>query len=457
MKRIPIEFEKRMKSLLIDEFDSFIESYNQPAHQGLRINTLKTQVEEFLRRSPFSLEPVPWCPTGFYYSEQDRPGKHPYHAAGVYYIQEPSAMSVVEFLQPVPGENILDLCAAPGGKSTQIAAYLQGNGFLVSNEIHPSRSKALSENIERCGIKNALVTNETPERLAARFPTFFDRILVDAPCSGEGMFRKLEEACDDWSNEKVAHCAFMQEEILDAAALMLKPGGVMVYSTCTFSPEENEKKMVQFLEKHPSFVLEQLPPHHGMVEGRSDWGEGPEELGKTLRLWPHRLRGEGHYVARLRKAEGQEHMPGKIRQPKVDKQAIKSFEEFQTSYLTSEIVQHDGFLQFGEQLYLHPLGMPSIDKLKVVRPGWHLGTVKKGRFEPSHALALGLQKEQARLTHTFHPTDMDLLRYLRGESIMIYTEQKGWTLVCVEEFPIGWGKISNGQLKNHYPKGLRWV
>ncbi|MEW9672045.1 RsmF rRNA methyltransferase first C-terminal domain-containing protein [Ammoniphilus sp. 3BR4] len=457
MKKIPAEFEQTMRNLLEGEFDSFMASYQESSQQGLRVNTLKVDPELFLHGSGFSLEPVPWCPSGFYYSEKDRPGKHPYHAAGVYYIQEPSAMSVVEFLQPKPGEKILDLCAAPGGKSTHIAAYLQGQGLLVTNEIHATRAKALSENIERCGVRNALVTNETPERLASRFPAFFDRILVDAPCSGEGMFRKLDEACEDWSPDKIAHCSAMQSDILDAAAIMLKPGGVIVYSTCTFSPEENEKKIASFLYNHPSFELEALPPLHGMASGRAEWAGGREEVRKTVRLWPHLLKGEGHFAARLRKTEGNEDSLEKVRPAKVEKQALGLFYEFCKEYLINEWTGEGSFLLFGDQLYFHPLEIPSIEKLKVLRPGWHLGTVKKGRFEPSHALALGLEKEQALYSQTFQPTDERLLRYLRGESLMVDTEQKGWALVCVEKFPVGWGKISNGQLKNHYPKGLRWV
>ncbi len=456
MATIPEDFKIKMKTLLQDDYPSFLQSFEQESEQGLRINLLKTNAETFRKHLDFKLEPVPWCPIGFYYSKEDRPGKHPYHAAGVYYIQEPSAMSVVEFLEPKPGDMILDLCAAPGGKSTHIAAYMQGEGLLVSNEIHPSRVKALSENIERCGVTNALVTNETPERLAPRFPAFFDRILVDAPCSGEGMFRKLDEACEDWSGEKIEHCASMQADILEAAATMLKPGGILVYSTCTFSPEENEKTVARFLEKYPSFELEEIPFVAGMQPGRPDWASGEEILSRTIRLWPHQLKGEGHFVARLRKNDGPEALDRKSsKQAKVDKQAMKVFEEFCHSTLTFDWEFSGEYLLFGEQLYAAPSEMPSIDKLKVTRPGWHLGTIKKSRFEPSHALALGLKKSQANHL-AFSPKEESILRYLRGEALMVESAGKGWTLVCVDAFPIGWGKLSDGQLKNHYPKGLRW-
>lgn len=462
MKKIPEPFQQRMKSMLQEEYDAFIQTYETSSHQGLRVNTLKIETTKFMELSPFSLEPVPWCPTGYYYSEGDRPGKHPYHAAGLYYIQEPSAMSVVEWLQPQPGEKILDLCAAPGGKSTQIAAYLQGQGLLITNEINHSRAKALSENIERCGVKNAIVTNEPPDRLANRFPVFFDRILVDAPCSGEGMFRKLDEACDDWSSEKVMFCANMQEEILDSAARMLKPGGTIVYSTCTFSPEENEGKMAQFLSKHPEFELEELHPQHGMTAGRPEWGAGREDVSRTIRLWPHLLRGEGHFAAKLRKLdEAEDEGPLstiKEHKSKVDKASLQLFQEFQKEYLSFEQPLEDKQLfMFGEHLYAAPSGMPSIDKLKVLRPGWHLGTIKKGRFEPSHSLALGLVSSEAKQTLSFRSAQSELERYLKGESLMVEGTLKGWTLVCVEDYPLGWGKVSNGQCKNHYPKGLRWV
>ncbi len=462
MKKIPELFQQRMKSMLQKEYHAFIQTYEASSHQGLRVNTLKIEASTFLPLSPFSLEPVPWCPTGYYYSDQYRPGKHPYHAAGLYYIQEPSAMSVVEWLEPQPGERILDLCAAPGGKSTQIAAFLQGQGLLITNEINHSRAKALSENIERCGVKNALVTNETPDRLADRFPAFFDRILVDAPCSGEGMFRKLEEACDDWSNDKVMFCANMQEEILDCAAHMLKPGGIIVYSTCTFSPEENEGKMAQFLSKHPEFELEDLHHQHGISSGCPDWGEGREDLHKTARLWPHRLKGEGHFAAKLRKIDGDEAeetiFTVRERKSKVDKPSLQLFDEFQKEFLTLEQLLNDNsFLLFGDQLYAAPQGMPNIDKLKVVRPGWHLGTVKKGRFEPSHSLSLGLKQNEVKQYLTFRSDQPEIERYLKGESLMVEGTMKGWTLICVDDYPLGWGKVSNGQCKNHYPKGLRWV
>jgi NOL1/NOP2/sun family putative RNA methylase len=435
-------------------------SYENKSVQGLRLNPQKVAQEDFIAHLPFNLEPVPWCPTGFYYGEDDRPGKHPYHAAGLYYIQEPSAMAVVEVLAPQPGDRVLDLCAAPGGKTTQISGYLGSTGMLVSNEIHPGRAKILSENAERWGARNILVTNETPDKLAERFPLYFDKIVVDAPCSGEGMFRKLSEAVEDWSNGKVTQCAAMQKDILDQAADMLKPGGVLVYSTCTFAPAENENQIAAFLSRRDDFTLEESSLSAFFSHGVPEWsGQNPEnqsELAETMRLWPHQLKGEGHYIARLRKSQAD--AGSDIPDPKGKKLTAdvrKLFEAFCKNSLT--FIPEGRFELFGDQLYILPDGLPPLNRLKVARAGWHLGTVKKGRFEPSHALALSLKPGEWKQSADFAADSQDILRYLRGESLMVDSSENGWTVVTVDGYPIGWGKNVNGQFKNHYPKGLRWV
>ena len=273
---LPKEFEDRMRKMLGEEADAFFASYDREKFTALRVNPIKGDKETFLSKGIFTLTPVPWEENGMYYSGVDTPGKHPYHDAGVYYIQEPSAQMPGSLLNALPGERILDFCSAPGGKATQIASSMKGEGLLVCNEYVPNRAKILSENIERMGIKNALVINETPSHLAQLFPSFFHRIMVDAPCSGEGMFRKNEEAKNEWSLENVQICADRQDEILDAAATMLLPGGRIVYSTCTFAPDENEGSVLRFIERHPDFHL---------VESH--------------RLWPHKVKGEGHFVAVL--------------------------------------------------------------------------------------------------------------------------------------------------------------
>lgn len=462
---LPEEFVSRMKELLGTEFSSFFQSYSQTPRHGLRVNTLKVSPEEFVRLSPFRLEPVPWCPIGFQYDANERPGKHPYHSAGLYYIQEPSAMAAAEALDAQPGERILDLCAAPGGKTTHIASAMRGEGLLIANEPHVARVKALSENVERMGIRNAIVLNETPERLAEQFPAFFDRILVDAPCSGEGMFRKLPEAVDDWSPSKVTECHQIQKGILDAAARMLKPDGTLVYSTCTFAPLENEQTIEDFLQNHPTFYLESLSRAEWFAPGRPEWSRKQRpDLGKTARLWPHLLEGEGHFLAKLVKTDDPEEgaavrrSKNRSKMNSALKEAVQAWHSFAHENLPEMTNAADdaSFQLYGEQLYVSPLPGFDWSGIKVTRAGWHLGTVKKNRFEPSHALALALVPGASVRTISLSPEDEQILRYLKGETLA-HTGEAGWTVVSVNGFPLGWGKASGGQLKNHYPKGLRWV
>jgi len=536
---LPQEFLNRMEQMLGEEYPAFLESYEKEKQQSLRINPIKGETEQIKNKLPFSLSPVPWERHGFCYGGEDAPGRHPYHEAGVYYIQEPSAMAPVSYLMSDVyeensgeehgySERILDLCAAPGGKSTQIAgamyeAYQKGSwrdrGILISNEINPARAKILSENVERMGISNAVVTNETPWHLAELFKSYFTRILVDAPCSGEGMFRKNEEACTEWSPQNVQLCADRQDEILDCAASMLASGGKLVYSTCTFAPAENEGSMARFLHRHPEFSIEQVALAEGMSPGVPEWayfdeaaqgqesrmlqgkqvpqrqqaaqenqvpqdkklsGEQAEELRKTVRLFPHKINGEGHYLAVLRKegsipkgyqgyyrngiekgvSEKEKNVPGK---------GCVEFYEFARETLRGEWLQKQEeeslYLRFGEQLYFAPKEMPSVKGLKVLRPGLHLGTIKKNRFEPSHALALALKPE-----HVVHSMDFpaenrksgetaaeagsQVRNYLTGGTFPAEGE-KGWYLISADGFSIGWGKLAGGVMKNHYPKGLR--
>lgn len=450
---LPIEFENRMKNMLGEEYAAFLASYDEKKWQSLRINTLKTEKKSFLLEKKFSLEPVAWCETGYYYGDGEQPGKHPYHDAGVYYIQEASAMAPGTYLEAQPGERILDLCAAPGGKSTQAACMLQGEGLLVCNEIHPARAKILSENIERMGVRNALVTNETPQALEKAFPLYFDRILVDAPCSGEGMFRKNEEARQEWSLANVELCASRQQEILQCAANMLKPGGRLIYSTCTFAPLENENMIGWFLKNHPDFTIKEIKKWDGMAAGEPAWMEEPiEEIKGTLRLWPHKLRGEGHYVAVLERD-----LSGTVgREPVVEKgiseKECKEYLEFAKQYLKTP--PKGKLIRFGEQLYIAPDELPSLHKLRVLRPGLHLGTMKKNRFEPSHALALALKPSEVKNSLQLLADGEEIRTYLRGETLSAKGE-KGWYLICAGDYSIGWGKLSGDVMKNHYPKGLR--
>ena len=343
-------------------------------------------------------------------------------------------MAPVALLDPQPGERICDLCAAPGGKTTQIAGRMLGKGFLLCNEWSPKRAKILSRNIERMGVPNALVTNEHPANLASRFPGFFDRVIVDAPCSGEGMFRKEEAAVTDWSQETVEMCARRQAEILNSAADLVRPGGRLVYSTCTFAPEEDEQAVANFLAEHPEFVPEPLDV---------PWFVPVENAG--YRLWPHKLLGEGHFAAVLRKTGGEEGGTPALPGEKLPKQWASFAKELDIRLPEGKAVS------FGNNLFWAPADMPDIRRLKVLRPGLELGEVKKDRFEPAHALALWL-KESAN-EESYGPESEEMKAYLHGE--VVPSGKKGWCLVKAGDFSIGWGKGDGRVLKNHYPKGLR--
>lgn len=454
---LPIEFQERMQEMLGEEYQEFLKGYDKPRFHALRRNPLKIGEEEFKKKIPYELTPVPWAKHGYYYKHEEQPGKHPFHEAGVYYIQEPSAMSVVEYLEVKPGEQVLDLCAAPGGKTTQIAGFMEGEGLLICNEIHPQRAKILSENIERLGVKNAMVTNETPQKLSAVFPGFFDKILVDAPCSGEGMFRKNEEALVEWSLENVQMCADRQDEILEEVAKMLRPGGRICYSTCTFAPAENEDCMARFLTKHPEFHIVEVERKGNMSAGNPAYAtQLAKDIDKTIRLWPHKLDGEGHFIAVLEK-EGILESDYKPLSRNGNEKAIKEKEcqeylEFEQEFLKSKN-KRELFL-FGEQLYAMPENMPGLKGLKVLRPGLHLGTLKKKRFEPSHALALALKPEEAVNTWDLKADGLEIKQYLSGQTFQA-EGPKGWYLITVDGYSIGWGKLAGGIMKNHYPKGLR--
>ena len=457
---LPIEFEKKMKAFLGDEWDDFLYSYDNNRFQALRFNTLKVQSPEERMRILKTLKissdkKVSWANEAYYFDENVRPGKHPYHEMGLYYIQEPSAMSAAALLAPKPGMRVLDLCAAPGGKSTQLATYLGDSGLLVSNEINTQRSRILSQNIERMGIKNAIVTNEDSFVLASHFPGFFNAIQVDAPCSGEGMFRKLPEAIEQWSMENVAICAARQKEILDNAAVMLKPGGVIVYSTCTFSKEENEDVIEYFLERHPDFTLEEME-----------------------RFWPHKVDGEGHFVAKLvrrgsvdtdlkadRKTKKNKNSKNRKNEtkPALTKENMKLLSEFLDETISENMaawIKNSRLVMFGEQLYRLPDMEVDIKGLKVQRAGLHIGEFKKQRFEPSHSLALALKLNDAKNLVKLTCDNPQTIGFFNGQSVVLSDEQtaeckKGWALVCVDGYPAGWGKVNGAQVKNHYPKGLR--
>ena len=450
---LPAEFLEKMQLILGGEYELFLKSYDEKRKSALRINTLKGNKEKLFAALGEELSPVPWTEDGFFYTDKMQPGKSPLHEAGAYYIQEPSAMIPAELLKALPGECILDLCAAPGGKTTKIAADMQGEGLLVANEIHPKRAAVLSSNVERMGIKNTVVTNESSGRLLKKFPEFFDGILVDAPCSGEGMFRKDEEAIAQWSKENVLRCAVRQKEILENAAAMLRKGGRLVYSTCTFSPEENEKTVIGFLNEHPEFSIEETESLPFVSHGRPELADNDQRAAFTFRIWPHLTQGEGHFAAVLRKNGDSE--KGNIYRQSVKAPCPKEYEKLYKAFADEFLINppKGEISAFRDNLYIMPPFLPSLDSIKVLRFGLHLGTVKKNRFEPSHSLAMALKPNNAQRIE-LKISEKKIFAYLRGETIPA-ENLKGWCLVSTEGYTAGWGKAAGGILKNHYPKGLR--
>lgn len=420
MTELPAEFKGRMKKILGEEFDSFIESYSRPPEKGIRVNPLKIPPEEFEKISPVQLDgKVLWEKCG-YYANGESLGKSIAHAAGMYYVQEPSAMCAAPELEVKAGERVLDLCSAPGGKGTQLAAYMDGGGILVLNEIDGKRCDILRSNVERLGVKNAVTTNRTPQSLAEKFEGYFDKILVDAPCSGEGMFKKEPNAIPEWSLANVLRCAERQAEILNCADKMLAGGGRLVYSTCTFAPEEDEEQIENFLKAHSGY-----------------------RLLKIQKLFPHKVRGEGHFCAVLEKTGGERRETCKLKF-KVDKTAERLYREFEKEYLS---VRMENLHLFGDKLYSLLDGLPEI-----MRSGIFLGEIKSGRFEPSHTLAMCLKKDEA----TYIEVDENTaIKYLRGLTFDCGGEEKGWRLVTFLGYPLGWCKAVGGVAKNHLPKGLR--
>ncbi|QAY66391.1 RsmB/NOP family class I SAM-dependent RNA methyltransferase [Paenibacillus protaetiae] len=546
---LPLLFVERMKQLLKGDFDRFIASYDEPRLYGLRVNPLKITAGQWKELSPIghSTKSVPWAPEGFYYNGEDRPARHPHYHAGLYYIQEPSAMAPVELLDVQPGHRVLDLCAAPGGKSTQIAGKLQGKGVLVTNDNARERTKPLAKNIELAGVRNAVVLNEEPASLVTVFRGWFDRILVDAPCSGEGMFRKDEAMVQSWESHSVERCSVMQHHILRHAAELLAPGGKLVYSTCTFAPEENERQIAKFLADRPDFEVVPVDPNYGWTEGRPDWADETEpgyEAGEwqrnvaetqgTVRLWPYLIHGEGHYAAVLRKKPGEaapenrdavaetaqaawdirghiitenpDHRDARF-EPAPDQRGGKKrrddrggrlnasvprggakgkgafkrlstkeegaapeqlWERFASEQLLFQRQQEMQIYLFGSLVYLQPLGMPSLDGLKVVRSGWLIGGVDNGKFTPSQALAMGLTQREASVSLNWPAEDPQVFRYLRGETLFVEPDElitadssvqkdkfKGYVLICADGYPLGWGVYAAGMVKNKLPAGWR--
>ncbi|MCR5232812.1 MAG: RsmF rRNA methyltransferase first C-terminal domain-containing protein [Lachnospiraceae bacterium] len=497
---LPTDYIQRMKELLKDEYEDYLRSFEIKSYKALRLNPLQADEARLLAllEKPDIVngalnggekpERVPWEPFGYYYDDGAKPGVSPYHEAGAYYIQEPSAMKPVTMMEwhkteDIPKLRVLDLCAAPGGKTTQIASYMKGRGVLVCNEYVPQRARILSQNIERMGVRNAIVINETPASLKDVFISYFDRILVDAPCSGEGMFRKNPEAVNEWSSDNVDMCAGRQDEILDCAAMMLKPGGIMVYSTCTFSPQEDEECISRFINRHPDYELvgmEKLYPHK--VKGEGHFAAELKRSGEAHdgyctkgtvdgTIFSEFISGNGNAARDVKNTSAGKRVMGKNGQgngKSAVKQALRS--DFLKGIIREESLKFsdggcawgDGKLVFfGDNIYLVPMDAPGFDGLRVLRPGLQLGTLKKDRFEPAHALALAIGSEDAE--RTVDITYDEAKAYLAGMSITLTGDESdvngemdnGWCLVCLDGLSLGWGKITGNVVKNHYPKGLR--
>lgn len=457
--QLPEEFIAKYQQLMGDEAAEFLAAFDQPSCSGFRTNPLKNG--QPLATIDQASGKVPYVPTG-YYGQVD--GKSLDHVTGWVYSQEPSAMFVGEVVDPQPGEKVLDLCAAPGGKTTHLAAKMNNEGLLVANEIFRKRAKVLAENMERWGATNALVTNESPATLEKQFPQFFDRILVDAPCSGEGMFRKEPAGIEYWSPDYPAECANRQKKILESAMKMLKPGGVLVYSTCTFAPEEDEQNIAWLLANYPAMAIQPIAKAAGMDDGRPEWADGNPALKQAVRLFPHHQQGEGHFIAKLQNTAAASPAVAKAKKKKKDKKHQRStnrpdkdqqarFTEFVDEFMPDYTPQQ--LIVFGDQLYDLPAGVPTVDGLTVMRPGLHLGTFKKNRFEPALAWALATNPEKtARKISISHD---QWRKYVHGDVIAIDDDlANGWYLLVCEGHSCGFGKLVGKTVKNFYPKGLRF-
>jgi 16S rRNA C967 or C1407 C5-methylase (RsmB/RsmF family)/NOL1/NOP2/fmu family ribosome biogenesis protein len=490
---LPAAFEARMRELLGPEAADFLDSYRRPAQRAVRANPLKLDPAALPGLLGIDPDPVPWCPEAWFLPEGIRVGDSLAHAAGLCYLQEPSALAVGEALDVWPGQRVLDLAAAPGGKATLAAGRLGDRGVVVANEVQGSRVKALADNLDRWGSWQTVLAGETVARLADRLGGTFDRVLLDAPCSGEGLFRRNPAAAAQWRPGQVRGSAERQRGLLADAARLVRPGGVLVYSTCTFAPEENEQQVAGFLAAHPGWELQPIPWHDGFSPGRPDWSDGgPPELARTVRLWPHHTRAEGHFIAKLgcpaaaapagpaatapagppsvrgnpaarraapRRGSVADRGDGGVRSSTAPGSAapgavLGGWRGFADEALVGGAVQErvPVVTAVGERVYVVPDPELAGAGVRLVRPGLLLGRQRPGRFEPGHALAMAAGPAAARRVRAVD--DTEAAAWLRGETLAA-GGPPGWTLVAWNGWPLGWGRVAGGTLKNHYPKGLR--
>ncbi|MCH5264306.1 MAG: RsmB/NOP family class I SAM-dependent RNA methyltransferase [Lachnospiraceae bacterium] len=457
---LPAKFCEEMKRILGEEYEEYLASMEEPRRYGLRINTAKISVEEFEAIAPFPLTKIPYVDNGYYYDGSIQPAKHPYYFAGLYYLQDPSAMTPASRLPVEKGDRVLDLCAAPGGKATELAAKLGGTGLLVANDISSKRAKALLKNIELFGVENSFVVTEYPQKLQEHFTGFFDKILIDAPCSGEGMFRKEPSMIKAWEQNGPEFYAKLQEDILSQALPLLKPGGMLLYSTCTFSPLEDEGSVAKMLAMDENLELVPMEGYKGFVQGRPELiGSGEEALRQCVRIFPHKLEGEGHFLALLHKKgeEAETPEPVPVSRGGLKGEEKKLFEEFARN--VNRVFEPGRLECKNGMVYYMPEGLQGLRGLRFLRSGLFLGEVKKNRFEPSQSFAMALKRGEYKNCLNLSVEDERVIRYLKGETLSLQggelQSRDGWHLVCVDGFPLGWGKKTKAVLKNKYHSGWR--
>jgi len=461
---LPQDFLEEMQHLLNDEFDEFLASYNEQPLAGLRINKSKLTENNALNILPWKMTNIPWISNGFYYDGEDQPSRHPYYFAGLYYLQEPSAMTPASLLPVTPGDKVLDMCAAPGGKATELGVKLQGQGVLFANDISNSRAKALLKNLELFGIPNIFVTSEEPFKLLNYYKGYFDKILIDAPCSGEGMFRKDPKMIKSFLEHGPEYYAQIQKSLIMTAADLLAPGGMILYSTCTFSPLENEAVIQYLLDNREGFTVKSIDSRfEGFSEGRPDVLEhGDESLKNCIRIWPHKMNGEGHFAALIQKnncdieiiTSGNKKSK-QVKTPKLPDEAVQFLKNVKLPISEGTLILKEG------KLYLLPKGTMVHSGIRYLRTGLYLGEIVKDKFfEPSQALAMALKSTDFSSNISIPSDDIRAVKYLKGETIEIddlyHAQSKGWQLVCVDEWSLGWGKSTGDTLKNKYYSGWRW-